>query len=75
MKTALKDTFGRLLMVGALIGSFAIIGVINGCTFNAEHNRAHWESFKRDTREAHQFVDRTFFNYDWDDPENWYIER
>ncbi len=75
MNTDLKSMACRVIALAAVIGSFTVFGVISGCTFDAQHNRAHWESFKGDVRDSHQFIDRTFFNYDWDDPENWYIER
>lgn len=74
MKENTMTVTKRLFMGFALLAGFVLFSLLNGCTFDAEHNRAHWASFEQDVQESHKFVDRTFFNYDWDDPDNWYIE-
>ena len=56
--------FKKLLLVGLLVSSAALVG----CTFNAEHNKHHWWALRQDVHEMHRFVDRHFLNYDERDP-------
>ncbi len=43
-----------------------------GCPFfmDAAHTRAHKRAINRDMVEIHQFTDRHFWSYDWEDPYN-----
>lgn len=41
-----------------------------GCPYftNAAHTRAHSRAIDNDMVEIHQFMDRHFWSYDWQDP-------
>ncbi len=56
-----------------LLALIAVGGVLVtvGCTFDRDHNRAHWRAFKQDVHDMHVFVDRHFFNYNEDDPDRY----
>ena len=42
-----------------------------GCTYDSDHNRAHWRAFKQDVHDMHRFIDRHFFDYDEEDPDRY----
>ncbi|MBI5369157.1 MAG: hypothetical protein HZA54_19125 [Planctomycetes bacterium] len=57
----------KIGLVAALVGLVALVG----CTFDSDHNRAHWRSFKQDVHDMHRFIDRHFLNYDEEDPDRY----
>lgn len=51
-----------------VVAGFCCIS-LTGCLIDREHNRRHWESFKKDLHQTHRMIDRHFFNFDEDDPD------
>lgn len=49
---------------------FCCLG-LSGCLIDRTHNRRHWESFKKDLHNVHRDVDRTFLNFDEEDPDRY----
>ncbi|MBI3271074.1 MAG: hypothetical protein HYZ53_18870 [Planctomycetes bacterium] len=58
----------KKLGLGAALVALATLG---GCTFDRDHNLAHWRGFKQDVHKMHRFIDRHFFNYDEEDPDRY----
>ena len=59
----------RVSMAFALV---AVLVLTSGCfTLNEVHNRNHLRSFEADWNAIHETIDRHFFNYDWDDPDDY----
>ncbi|MDQ7778995.1 MAG: hypothetical protein RDV41_04715 [Planctomycetota bacterium] len=52
----------------ALLFCLALLAFVAGCTYSREHNKRHWLSMKQDLHEMHRWVDKYWFNFDWDDP-------
>ncbi len=50
----------------------ATLVLASGCfTLTEVHNRNHLRSFEKDWDSIHETIDRHFFNYDWDDPDDY----
>lgn len=58
----------KKIYIFLLLVSSAFIFV--GCPFHGspEHRRAHRKAIHNDYVEIHKFIDRHFWNYDWDNP-------
>jgi hypothetical protein len=54
--------------------AFALLAAValSGCfTLDEIHNRNHLRSIESDWNAIHETIDRHFFNYDWDDPDDY----
>lgn len=59
----------KVFALGAMV---AILVLTTGCfTLDEIHNRNHLRSFESDWASIHETIDRHFFNYDWDDPDDY----
>jgi len=74
MKNIMDAMGKRFWSVILFAGIACVVGLSSGCTFDAHHNQAHLEAFKKDAHESHKFIDKHFMHFDWEDPHNWYIE-